>query len=340
MTSTRRGRGLVVDRPGVLGLQELPELSPGPDEVLLRPSYCGLCGTDLELAAGEVDPAFVRYPLVLGHEWSGVIEAVGDRVAGLRPGMRCVAEGIIPCGQCKACRVGATNVCETYDEVGFTRPGGAADRIVVPARVVHRLAGDVSLREAALTEPTAVVLTGLEKLRPRPGLRVLVVGDGTIALLAVLLVSLWSPSEIAVVGRRGEQSALALELGASSFTTGDPEGGFDVAVEAAGSTDALAAAVTAVRRGGQVLNLGLPAMTSTLHLPGDVLVNNDLTLAGSFGYTSGAWARVVDLLNGGRLRPARLITHVFTLDEYESAFQELTAPSGSRGKVMLEVDGG
>ncbi len=109
-------RGLVLERPGELGLEVLPELAPGPSEVLLHPAYCGLCGTDLELAAGEVDPAFVRYPLVLGHEWSGVVAAVGEGVADLEPGMRCVAEGIIPCGNCAECHVGATNVCAIYDE--------------------------------------------------------------------------------------------------------------------------------------------------------------------------------------------------------------------------------
>ena len=333
-------RGLVVERPGELGVQELDELAPGPGEAVVRPAYCGLCGTDLELLAGEVDPAFVRYPLVLGHEWSGVLTAVGEGVRDLERGMRVVAEGIIPCGSCASCRVGATNVCEIYDEIGFTRPGGAADELVVPARAVHRLAEGVSLRDAALTEPTAVVLTGLEKLRLRPGERVLVVGDGTIALLAVLLVSLWSPGEIAVVGRRAEQKALALELGATSFTTGEPEGTFDVGIEAAGAPDALAATLGAMRRGAQVLALGLPPTSSTLTLPGDLLVNNDLTLAGSFGYTSAAWARVVELLNAGRLRPGGLITHVFALDEYRSAFDELVRPSGPRGKVMLEVSGG
>jgi L-iditol 2-dehydrogenase len=333
-------RGLVVERPSELGVQLLPELVPGPGEVLLRPAYCGLCGTDLELVAGEVDPAFVRYPLVLGHEWSGVVVAVGERVVDLEPGMRCVGEGIIPCGNCAGCRVGATNVCETYDEVGFTRPGGASDEIVVPARVVHRLADDVTLRDAALTEPTSVVLTGLEKLSLLPGLRVLVVGDGTIALLSVLLVSLWSPGEIAVVGRRAEQAALALELGASSFSTDVPDVTFDVAIEAAGSVDAVAAAVRSVRRGGQALTLGLPPTTSRLELPGDLLVNNDLSLVGSFGYTSGAWARVVALLNSGSLRPGRLITHLIPLDDYESAFELLAAPIGARGKVMLEVSGG
>lgn len=335
-----RRRGLVLERPGELGLQARPELVPHPGEVLIRPAYCGLCGTDLELRAGEVDPAFVRYPLVLGHEWSGIVEAVGDGCTGLEPGMRCVAEGIIPCGVCDRCRVGATNVCEIYDEVGFTRPGGAADQIVVPARVVHLLGDGVALREAALTEPAAVVLTGLEKLRLRPGQRVLVVGDGTIALLAVLLASLWSPGEVAVAGRRAEQEALAREVGATSFSTGEPPHGFDVAIEAAGAPEAFLAAARAVRRGGQVLALGLPPASSTLRLPGDLLVNNDLTVVGSFGYTSAAWARVVALLNAGRLSPGRLITHVIPLDDYLAAFEELEQPSRSRGKVMLEVSGG
>ncbi|MGN6797913.1 MAG: zinc-dependent alcohol dehydrogenase, partial [Gaiellaceae bacterium] len=303
-------RSLVIERPGEIGLQTLADAAPGPGEVLLSPAYCGLCGTDLELLAGQVDPAFVRYPLVLGHEWSGVVVAVGERVPELEPGMRCVAEGIIPCGNCASCRAGATNVCAVYDEVGFTRPGGAADQIVVPARVVHRLADGVALRDAALTEPTAVVLTGLGKLRLYPGQRVLLIGDGTIALLAVLLLSLWSPGELVVAGRRDEQRLLALELGATSYTTGGPDGDYDLAVEAAGDVDALATAVRATRRGGQVLALGLPPTTSTLQLPGDLLVNNDLTLAGSFGYTSAAWARVVELLNTGRLRSARLITHL------------------------------
>jgi 2-desacetyl-2-hydroxyethyl bacteriochlorophyllide A dehydrogenase len=333
-------RGLVLARPGDLGVQEVDARLPGTGEVLVRPAYCGLCGTDLELLAGEVDPAFVRYPLVLGHEWSGVIAAVGAGAAGLATGMRCVAEGIIPCGNCASCHAGATNVCEVYDEIGFTRPGGAADEVIVPARVVHSLADEVSLRDAALTEPTAVVLTGLDRLRLRPGQRVLVVGDGTIALLAVLLVSLWSPGELVVAGRRAEQEPLAVELGATVFTTGDAGGAFDVAIEAAGAPEAVVTALKALRRGGQALALGLPPTSSTLTLSGDLLVNNDLTLAGSFGYTSAAWARVVELLNTGRLGLGRLVTHVFSLDDYLAAFDELARPSGTRGKVMLDVSGG
>ena len=106
-------RALVADGAGSLTLEDRAELDPGPGDVVVRPAWCGICGTDLELLRGEVDAAFVRYPLTLGHEWSGVVEAVGEGVTGIEPGMRCVAEGIIPCGQCASCRAGATKVCET-----------------------------------------------------------------------------------------------------------------------------------------------------------------------------------------------------------------------------------
>jgi threonine dehydrogenase-like Zn-dependent dehydrogenase len=333
-------RALVVERPGSVAVVEREELRPGPGEVVVRPAYCGLCGTDLDLLAGNVDPAFVRYPLTLGHEWSGRVEAVGEGVAGIEPGQRCVAEGIIPCGACASCLVGATNVCEIYDEVGFTREGGAGDQILVPARVVHALDESVSLLDAAVVEPSAVVLTGLEKVRPESGMRVLVVGDGTIALLAVLLAGLWFPAELVVAGRRAEQEELARELGANGFTLDEPPPGFDLAIEAAGATDAVVAAVGAVRRGSTVLQLGLPPAGSTLHLPGDLLVNNDLTLAASFGYTSAAWSRVVALLNAGSFRPGRIVTHTFGLDEFEQAFAELAEPTRRRGKIVLEVAGG
>jgi threonine dehydrogenase-like Zn-dependent dehydrogenase len=333
-------RALVVEQPGSIAIVEREELRPGPGEIVARPAYCGLCGTDLDLLGGRVDTAFVRYPLTLGHEWSGRVEAVGEGVTGIEPGQRCVAEGIISCGACASCLRGATNVCDVYDEVGFTREGGAGDQILVPARVVHAIDESVSLLDAAVVEPSAVVLTGLEKVRPEPGMRVVVVGDGTIALLAVLLVGLWSPTELVVAGRRAEQEELTRELGATGFTLGPPPAGFDLAVEAAGTTDAIVAALGAARRGGTVLQLGLPPAGSTLQLPGDLLLNNDMTLAASFGYTSAAWSRVVALLNAGTFRPGRIVTHTYALDEFEHAFAELAEPTERRGKIMLEVTRG
>lgn len=323
-----------------MALLERARLEPARDEVVLRPAHCGLCGTDLELLRGDVDPAFVTYPLTLGHEWSGTVEAIGNGVRDLEPGDRCVAEGIIPCGRCASCLAGATNTCEIYDELGFTREGGASDQIVVPARLVHRLADGVSLLDAALVEPSSVVLRGLQKASPQLGGRIVVIGDGTIALLAAHLVGLWSPGEVVMVGRRAEQETLALAVGATRFTTDDTEATrADLAIEAAGAVDAVATAIRAARRGGTVALLGLPPTGRTVELPANLLVNNDLTLAASFGYTSSAWADVVELLAAGKIVPGRIVTHRFPLEGFQEAFAVLAAPSGgARGKVLLDID--
>ena len=331
-------RALVVERPGSIAVVELPELEPGPGEVVIRPAYCGLCGTDLELLRGDVDPAYVRYPLTLGHEWSGTVESVGAGVENVAPGDRCVAECIVPCGQCPPCLSGATNVCETYDELGFTREGGASDQVLVPARLVHQLAEGTSLVDAALVEPSSVVLRALEKAGPEAGDRVLVIGDGTIGLLAALLAGLWSPGSVTMVGRRPEQAGLAGSVGVGHFSTGGVgAGAFDLAIEAAGAPEAIVAAVWAVRRGGKVVLLGLPATGSPVELPADLLVNNDLTLVASFGYTSGAWGRMVGLVDEGRVQPGRIVTHRYALEDYAQAFATLEALDGERGKVLLEL---
>jgi 2-desacetyl-2-hydroxyethyl bacteriochlorophyllide A dehydrogenase len=309
---------------------DLPSLEPGPGEVVIRPAFCGVCGTDLELLRGEVDSDYVRYPLTLGHEWSGTIEALGDGVENLRPGDRCVAECIVPCGRCASCRAGDTNICEIYDELGFTREGGASDQVLVPARLVHRLDSKTSLLDAALVEPSSVVLRALEKAAPASGERVLVVGDGTIGLLAAYLVRLWSPASVTMIGRRAEQAELAKSVGVVGFQlNGNHSGEFDVAIEAAGSPDAVLTSIAAVRRGGKVALLGLPPTGQIVELPADLIVNNDLSVLASFGYTSAAWSRTVELLNHGRIRPGQLVTHRFALDAVGRAFElASTRPSG------------
>jgi 2-desacetyl-2-hydroxyethyl bacteriochlorophyllide A dehydrogenase len=333
-------RALVIQEPGTIGVTERPALEPSAGEVVVRPAFCGVCRTDLELLRGEVDPAFVRYPLTLGHEWSGTVESVGAGVENVEPGDRCVAECIVPCGRCAFCKAGATNVCEVYEELGFTREGGASDQVLVPARLVHRLEPGTSLLDAALVEPSSVVLRALEKAAPKSGDRVLVVGDGTIGLLAAYLVGLWSPATVTMLGQRQEQARLADSVGVTSFETGAArDGAFDLAIEAAGVPEAVVTAVTAVRRGGTVVLLGLPPTGRTLELPADLLVNNDLTIAASFGYTSAAWGRMVALVNAGRVQPGRIVTHRFPLEDHAQAFAALAGLEGTRGKIVLEIGG-
>ncbi|HEV2931615.1 MAG TPA: alcohol dehydrogenase catalytic domain-containing protein [Streptosporangiaceae bacterium] len=330
-------RALVIAAPGSIALQDVPELVPGPGEVVARPVHTGVCGTDLELLAGVVDPAYVRYPLIPGHEWSGVIEAVGPGVTGLQPGQRVIAEGIVPDRVCAECVAGHTNLCLVYDELGFTRAGAAADQVLVPAQVVHVLGDQVSLLDAALAEPAAVAWRAIGRGRPRPGERVAVVGDGTLALAAAHLLRLYSPAELVVAGQRPAQSGLAAQLGATSFLVDTPDAGFDLVIEAAGTAGAVERALGLARRGGRVVLVGLAGNDVTARFPVDDVVNNDLLISASFAYTSAAWAEVTALLGSGQIRLSPLITHRFPLDAYEQAYQVLRESTGPRGKVMLDV---
>jgi L-iditol 2-dehydrogenase len=338
-----RGRALVAAGPGRLALadRDVPDLRS--EEILVYPELVGLCGTDLEIIDGAIDPAYVRYPLVIGHEWTG-------RLAGghpaISPGTRVVVEGIIGCWRCDRCRGGETGLCETaYQEIGFTRDGAAGTAVAVPASQVHSLSGAVAAEDAVLTEPAAVVYRALSRSSVAPGCRALVIGDGTVALLAVYLLGLWSPAEVVMLGQRPQQAALAAAAGAGRFVTGPAAagGGFDLVVEAAGSVSAAEIALgQAARRGGEVVLLGLPPHGERAALGVDDLVNNDLTVTCSFGYNPAAWRRVVTLLGAGRIRPGFLITHRYPLGEWQQALAVLrgdpaTADGGPRGKVLLEV---
>ena len=336
------GPALVVRGPDDVVVEERVHGRPGPGEVLVEPYHVGVCGTDLEIIQGSLDPAYVRYPLVLGHEWSGRVLATGEGIDGLREGDPVVVEGILADGTCSRCRAGMTNLCENYDELGFTLDGAAGPAVTVPAPFVHRLAPEVPLEAGALVEPGAVVLRGLLGIGLVPGRRVLVIGDGTVALLAAHLVRMWSPAAVTVAGRRVEQKALAESLGADEFTVETPPGRtYDVVIEAAGATAAVETAVRAVAPSGQVLLLGIAGHGNTADLAVDDVVNHDIAIRGSFSYTAEAWAQTVRLLNAGTFRPLPLITHRFTVDEHVEAFATLAATGGGpRGKILFDMRAG
>ncbi|HEY1127068.1 MAG TPA: alcohol dehydrogenase catalytic domain-containing protein, partial [Actinomycetota bacterium] len=184
-------RALVVERPGLAQISELTTPKPGPGEVLIRVGAAGICGSDLELMQGTRPAAYVRYPVVPGHEWAGTVAQVGPGVSGLASGDPVVAEGFRSCGACDRCREGRTNLClAEYAETGFTHQGAFAELICVPARLVHRLPAGSDLEAAALLEPAACVAGGLLEAELRPGLRIAVIGAGTLGLLAVSLLRL------------------------------------------------------------------------------------------------------------------------------------------------------
>jgi threonine dehydrogenase-like Zn-dependent dehydrogenase len=331
-------KALVVRAPGSVAVETLDSPQLAEHEVMVAPLISGMCGTDIELIDGGVDPLFVSYPLTLGHEWVGVLR--GDVPGVAVAGDRVVVEGIIPCDVCGDCLHGNSNRCATYDEIGFTRPGGIAELIAVPSRLVYRIDPSVDIADAAFVEPMSVVWRALTRIPLRPGLNVAIVGDGTIALLAAYLIRRMNPGRVVVIGLREAQRELAMRAGADEFATEIPEQHFDLVIEAAGTGPAVQTAIALAARGAMVILLGLPTHGTTIEIAPEDLVNHDQILQGSFAYTRSAWAEVVEQVNAGELKPSFLITHRFSLDESGAAIAALRGGVGEhepRGKVVINV---
>jgi threonine dehydrogenase-like Zn-dependent dehydrogenase len=153
------------------------------DEILIRPLFSGVCGKDLEIIRGDIDPSSISNPIVLGHEWCGEVIATSPARPDIHKWDQVVVQGIIPCESCVECSSGNTNRCLTYDEFGFTRNGAIAPYLVAPAKLVHKINSTITPSVAALVEPMAVVLTGFMKADIGLSPSILIIGDGTIGLL-------------------------------------------------------------------------------------------------------------------------------------------------------------
>ena len=335
-------RAYVVQAPGLHGLCEVEVPKPDYGEVLVAPAAVGLCGSDLELLDGRRPAQYVRYPIVPGHEWSGYVVSSGPDVSGLPPGTGVVAEGIRACGHCARCAEGRNNLCVSqYAETGFTHAGALADRVVVPARLVHALPPDRPIAVAALLEPAACVAGGLLELGiPRPGARIAVIGDGPLGLLALSLLRLSTPRELLLVGAQPHRTAFGSQMGATATVLAgedlaDLRGGFDLVVECTDSPSGAALALDLARRAGSVLLAGITgALDPTLR--SDAISLGSLRVHGVFGAPRVAWRWLLELYGAGMFDPAALITHRFGLDRTAEAFAVLGRPAAGALKVLVE----
>lgn len=262
-----------------------------------------------------------------------------------------VSEGFLYCGTCRNCRTGLTNLCEaSYDEIGFTRTGGLAEYVAVPARLVHTLPRTSTLEEAALLEPTAVVAHAFLRAQPRAGGTVVVVGDGNIGLLAVQVARLFSPANIVLVGSRDERLEMARQLGATRTVNArqsDPEPlirsltggqGADLVFEGGTRPEGVETALRLARRGGTALLEGIAGSGARLSLESDIFVLKHLTVLGIFGASSTAWTYAVQIFRSGLLNLAPLITHRFALTDYQAALDTIIDRQSKTLKVLLVHD--
>jgi len=324
-----------ISSPGVLELVDEPVDAPGPGEALVRIAYAGICGSDRELLEGGRPPEFVRYPVVPGHEWSGVVEEIGAGADPRLVGRKVVGEGFRNCQACDACRQGQTTLCEApYEETGFTQPGAWNDFLRLPARLLHVLPEDADLRAAALLEPAACVAEACLLAATVPGERVAVVGGGTLGLLSAQLLRASSPRELVVVARRPEREPLARRMGADrQVLPADVSPGFDVVIEAAGTPRSGQLAIDLARRGGRVVLTGIPGNYDD-GISHQKLVTQAVTVFNVFGAPSRAWVHTVRAFAAGLLDPTPLITHELPLSEIREAFRVMTEDPAV-GKILL-----
>jgi L-iditol 2-dehydrogenase len=315
------------------------EVAPRPlqaGEVRIQIESALTCGTDLKVFKRGYHAKMIVPPAVFGHELAGVIQETGPGVNGWRTGERVVVANSAPCGQCFYCRNGQENLC---DDLLFLN-GAYAESIAVPARLVTanllRLQAGTSFRDAALVEPLACVVQGVEDLKLRPGQRVLVIGSGPIGLMFVALARHLG-CEVTVAGRRPGRLRAAAELGAGRVVDiGDgarlvdtirqqaPEP-FDAVVEAVGKPEVWEAAVELVRKGGTVNFFGGCPSGTTVTLDTGRLHYSNLVLLASFHHTPRSIRRALQLIEAGVVRSRDFVDGECALSELPALFKSMAA---------------
>ncbi len=320
----------------MVGPAAVPEI--GPDDALVRVALAGLCGTDYRIWSGDRP---VSYPLIMGHEFVGRVEAVGGNVQHLQVGQRVVAEPNYSCGRCPLCLEGNRNLCPRRTTVGIDVDGAFADLARLPAKCCWPVADSVSDDEAVIAEPLAVVVRAVNRVSPKPHETAAVVGAGTLGLLALQVLRA-SGARVLVVSRSTRRFALARELGAGE-THAVADGpldavarrfsgreGVDLVVETAGTADAVNHAVSLVRPGGRIVLTGLPHEPTTLSF--FPVVRHEITIVGSMIYQD-EFPQALGLLEAGRVRTGPLLTHRFDLDGIDAAFAAHREPDSIKVTV-------
>ncbi len=316
-----------------LAIEEWPTPEPGPGQVRLRVAGCGVCHTDLHYI-DHGTPTFKSPPLVLGHEVSGTIDDVGDGVPATRIGERVLLPAVLACGACPACADGRGNICERGIMLGNHVDGGYAEYIVIGADDAVRLPDEVPLVEGAIiadaitTPYHAVVHRG----RVAPGDRVVVIGCGGVGLNLVQVAAALG-ARVFAVDVNADKLAWAEKLGAEAVLDSsggsrvDKEvrrltgGGADIAFEAVGRACTQEQALNCLRTGGRLVLVGYSPETMALNA-GRVMFR-EMEIVGSLGCRPVDYPRVIELARQGRIRVADLVTHRFSLDEINLAFDAL-----------------
>jgi threonine dehydrogenase-like Zn-dependent dehydrogenase len=342
---------------------DLPEPSPGADEVLIRVRACGVCGSDVHMYEKDdegymVYPGMLSTPVVTGHEFSGVVEAVGENVVDLEPGDAVCSEEIAWCGECYACRAGRFNYCERLGELGFTFNGAHAEYVVTKSKycwpideMLQTLGDERGFRAAALVEPTSVAYVGMfVQASFLPGASVAVIGGGPIGLAAVGLARAAGAGRVVAFETVATRRRLAEEMGADAVydSLALDEGGIaeaameetrgrgiDMWVEASGAEGVIDAATGSLAPTATVVLVGRGPHRASIDPERLVVAGGGLR--GSLGHSgAGTFGNVIRLMASGRLDMSRIVTDPVGLDGAVEGLERLRDREAGKYMVLFE----
>jgi threonine dehydrogenase-like Zn-dependent dehydrogenase len=301
-------KAIVNTGPGCVEWQDVPTPEPAKGCVRIKVAACGICATDFEMIDGWERTG---YPAIPGHEWSGVVDAVGEGVDAALVGQPCVAE----------------NVWADGGEVGFEHPGGYAEYLLTEARNVQPLPAEFPLVSAVLIEPLAVCVRALHRLKCENRSAALVFGDGPIGLIMLMLLKKQGVQRLMLVGGRAARLDLAGKLGATEVLNYHECAGLGEAlsaewpnvVEASGSAAALQAAMDVATLGGKILVIGDYGQ-SRAEFPWNRLLHKELELIGS-NASAEAWPEAVDLAVSGAVPLGTLVSRTFPASDFAAALE-------------------
>ncbi len=327
-------------REGESKLGSIPVPTPSRDQVLIKVAYCGICGSDIHgLESGLFEEGHVP-----GHEFSGVVETVGEDVQDLQPGDRVTVDPLLNCGECESCLQGHPQRCQYLDTLGITSQGAMAEYVAVRASNVYKLPEQVSLLEGAMAEPLSVAIHAVAQsrlpLEERPP-RVLVWGGGTIGLLLLQVLKLHT-DQVALVEPVAEKRELARKWTPYLYT---PENFWDVEedlgtphyiFEAVGKSELIQDSLDLISKGGKIVVVGLhtePAEVDLLRV-----MYNEIEIIGTYANRRD-FPRALDYMAEGKVDMESLVSAIYPLEKGEEAFQK-AAHDRKVIKTMLEIQGG
>jgi len=327
-------KAVVYDAARSYAVKEIPTPDAAAGQVRIKVDQVGVCGTDLHIHEGDFNAVF---PLIPGHELVGVVDRIGDGVSRFRVGEQVTVNPNVHCGRCGYCLSGRLILCENLKGYGSNFPGFFADYVTVPENLVFSVDG-LPKDTAVFTEPAACATHGLETLGLRPGSSVLVFGAGPTGLLLAQLIATGGASSVTVAAPSQFKLDAAARLGIDRtvrISRDDTDGnieklrqaspggdGFDVVVEATGSTRIGDICVPLTRNGGTVLVYGVTRADEIVqYRPFDVF-RREITIKGSFAEIT-SFAAAIAALRGGRAKTDGIITHRFSLDDYGKALDAL-----------------